>query len=220
MVRTAKNAKNELTQFSTKVTRSRVRDIAESGHSNAAVAKDNGRKKRKVEPVTEAFTQFEQGFDVVSNDADSDKDQNELRDSSPAALQIPMTRGAAAACEELRSASEQLKRKQKDKDPLLELMGESPSPVVSRAVSSKRTQMSPLTESPVPEKPSSSRKKSHIVKKSVIGARDSAEEVACSLPCRNSVGLCCLSFRLLLMILSLTKVSHCVGICHQANDSL
>lgn len=169
-----------------RLTRRRARQIDEEEAEEKPAMSKKSRKVKRIEPVTEAFTQFEDGFDDVGKQdevadvvVDSQGTQGTI--DIEHAETLHRTRGAAAAAlDNLKSARENYVRNRKHDDPLDEVMGESPAAVVSRAVGSRKvaTPMSPLTESPAPPTASSAKKKKSPVRKgSLIGERASAQTV-------------------------------------------
>lgn len=137
-------------------------------------------KTFKIEPVTEAYTQLDDG----SADEDRNDDVEHFFELNDDDDEVE-NRGkrAKTAVENLRHAREEYSSKHKNDDPLLGVLGSSPAPVVSHAAGKKGKQkplpISPLTESPRVPTSASSKPKSASKKKrpSIIDARESADKV-------------------------------------------
>lgn len=163
-----------------KLTRSKVRDRDNIEPVEAPAKGKRGRKAQKLEPVTEAYTQFDDGFEgddqleemIVIGNQETERQDTQTSDE----IFIHNSRGAVAAAQNLRTAREEYTRKHRGDDPLLSVLEASPAAVVSRAVGSKKvtTPISSLTASSCEPM---SKKKSPLKRASIITARATAEQV-------------------------------------------
>lgn len=169
--------------------------VREAGDAAAAAAmeveeevgKKRGRPPRgkKLEPVTEAYTQLDDGFELSINgdddqnaeagdDIEPPKKASSSRKASPAPASNSNS-ALIAAKENLKAVTQEYSKKHRNSDPLSSALASSPSPVVSHAVAKgKETEVSPLTDSPVfapPTKSPSSRRMG------IIQSRTSAQQV-------------------------------------------
>ena len=104
----------------------------------------------------------------------STHDQRETRRSKRL-----MNEDALEVAENLKNARNAYTKKHRASDPLLEVLGQSPSPVVSHAVQrGKQVSVSPEPESPSECNPSPAKKKTPVKKKAgIIATRESAQQV-------------------------------------------